>query len=182
MELIPLIESLLFIHGEPLSYRELKKVTGASQEEVKEAIKGLREAKKGSTSGTEILIHKDRVQLVTKAVHAPYIQKIQSNVLQEELSSAASETIAIVGYLGPFSKINIAHIRGVNSGYILRNLLIRGLLERHTSTSSDTSLYAVSADFLKAMGLSHIEALPEYEKYHSLIDTFKDNYEIYKSA
>jgi len=65
--------------------------------------------------------------------------------------------------------VEIDNIRGVNSSYILRNLLIRGLIERDIDTRrANAFIYKISFDFLKKMGLSKIDELPEYEKYHNL--------------
>ena len=86
--------------------------------------------------------------------------------LSEELSRSSRETVAVIAYKGPVSRPEIDYIRGVNSSYALRNLLLRGLILREESPDTTRGYrYSVSGDFLKYLGVSKIEDLPGYEEF-----------------
>src|SRR3972149_1519044 len=85
--------------------------------------------------------------------------------LKEELTPAGLETLSIIAYFGPVSKIKIDYFRGVNSAFILRNLLMRGLIDRSDKSKEEGYAYSLNFDALKHLGISKIEELPEYEKY-----------------
>ena len=87
------------------------------------------------------------------------------------LTPASLETLAIIAYLGPCNRALIEYVRGVNSTFILRSLMIRGLVERKPDPKRmNTFLYQVSFDFLRHMGLTRQGDLPDYEKYRKLKD------------
>ena len=76
------------------------------------------------------------------------------------------ETIAIIAYKGPLTRLDIEYVRGVNSSFIIRNLLMRGLVERVENPKDARSyLYKVSFDFLKHLGVTGIEDLPQYQEF-----------------
>ena len=86
------------------------------------------------------------------------------------------ETLSIILYQGPISRSDIDYIRGVNSQFILRNLLIRGLIERIDNPNDARSfLYKVSINLLANLGINKIEELPEYEQVKKDIDLFKSS-------
>jgi segregation and condensation protein B len=82
------------------------------------------------------------------------------------------ETLTIVSYRGPITKPVLEQIRGVNCSLILRNLLIRGLIERLESTKTQMPKYQVMHEFIKFLGMSSVKDLPEYEKLstHETLD------------
>jgi segregation and condensation protein B len=83
--------------------------------------------------------------------------------LQDSLSNAAMEVVSIVAYRGPVSKTEIEAIRGVNCAYTLRNLLLRGLIERSDNPNDSRGyVYSISFDFLKKLGIEDVKKLPEY--------------------
>jgi len=84
------------------------------------------------------------------------------------------ETLSVIAYNGPIARSTVDYLRGVNSGYIMRNLLVRGLINRRPDPERPyIFLYDVSFDFLKHLGLSKKEELPEYDKYKDLSEKFK---------
>lgn len=166
------IEAFLFLYGEPVKIEKLAEELGAKREEVKTALESLAETLKESKRGLGITVFDDRVQLTTKPELMPYISKIISEELDSPLTPAGLETLAIIAYLGPCNRALIDYIRGVNSTFILRSLLIRGLVERQPDPKrANAYLYQVSFDFLKHMGITAPEALPDYEKYRSAVQT-----------
>ena len=94
--------------------------------------------------------------------------------LNENLTPAALETLALVSYVGPVSRSEIEYIRGVNTAFTLRNLLIKGLVQRSSDPKrGNVYLYKPSLDLLKFLGLPKIEDLPDYEKFKELIQKFR---------
>ena len=81
------------------------------------------------------------------------------------------ETLSIVLYRGPVRKSEIDYIRGVNSATILRNLLVRGLVERKTDENNQRSFfYLPTFELLSYLGISELKELPEYEQTQKEIE------------
>jgi segregation and condensation protein B len=79
------------------------------------------------------------------------------------------ETLAIISYKGPMTRPEIDNIRGVNSSFIIRNLLIRGLIERDLDVKkSNAYVYKISFELLRKLGLEKIEQLPGFQEYNSI--------------
>lgn len=175
MELPSLIESLLFVYGEPLTLKKLREITGRNEEEIQKAVDTLRNAYQNR--GLFLLEHEGSYQLGSHPEAATYVEKLVKSDLGEELSRAALETIAIVAYKGPLTRADIEYVRGVNSSFTLRNLLMRGLVERIENPKDARSyLYRVSFDFLKYLGLTRIEELPQFEEFKKeKIEVFEEN-------
>lgn len=166
MELKYIIESLLFVHGEPLSTDKLARVTKTKKEEIKRALEELKEEYRGR--GLVILEKDDQWQLGTNPENARYIEELLKGEFTAELSRAALETVAIVAYKGPLTKAEIEYLRGLNSSFTLRNLLMRGLVERIENPKDARSyLYRVSFDFLKHFGAAKVENLPGYQEFRN---------------
>lgn len=157
------IVSILFVAPKPVTLKELKDTLEADEEEIKQAIGQL--VLNNSNSGVVVLAHNDRLQLATNPENSPQVKKFLSLELREKLTDAALETLAIITYRQPISKAEIENIRGVNSQYILRQLLIRGLIEK-TASSSDRrqQLYKTTLEFMQHMGIADMKELPEFEE------------------
>lgn len=162
MSLKSIIESLLFVSGEPIKIKKLAKLCDRPMPEVENALMELQNEYR--KRGLRILKKDSKVQMVTAPELAEYAQKLIKSELQEDLSRASLETLAVIAYRGPISRAQIEDIRGVNSSFILRKLLIRGLVERIINPKSKRSyLYKISFDFLKRLGVEKIEDLPDFE-------------------
>jgi len=160
------LEALLFLHGDPIELDKAAKFLGVKSEKVKEVALELKQMLDISGRGLTIIFHNDKIQLTTRADFSKMLDELVKADLSEALTPAALETLAIVAYGGPITRMEIDFIRGVNSSFILRSLLVRGLVERKPDPKrANTFLYQVTMDFLRHMGVSSIEKLPEYEKY-----------------
>ncbi len=160
------LEALLFTYGETISVKKLIEVTKKSQADLIVALNNLRE----SLAGRGIrLVNKDNYwQLVADKSSSEYIEKLVKSEIQEELTPASLEVLAIVAYKGPVSKNEIETIRGVNSSYALRNLVLRGLVEKEDSGKSHS--YKISLAALRKLGLEKIEELPGYRELQNEIN------------
>lgn len=174
LKLVSILESLLFVCGEPMSVEKLSKVTGRSKEEIEDAVQ---ELKKGLEDRGVVLIEKeDRIQLGTRPEHAEYVERLIKSDFSEELSRAAVETIAIIAYKGPISRADIEYVRGVNSSFTLRNLMLRGLIERvENPKDARAYLYKVSFEFLQHLGYTKIDEFPGFEEFRArAIEIFEE--------
>ncbi len=155
------IESLLFWRGESLSFSKLAKILEKPEDEIRVAVAELET--KLSDRGIMLIIKEDEVMLGTSPEMSPVIETLTREDLARDLGKAGLETLAIILYRGPVSRREIDYIRGVNSQFILRNLLIRGLVERVQSPNDQRSfLYKTTFELLAHLGISSIDKLPEY--------------------
>lgn len=158
------IESLLFISGEPIRISKLSKIIEVSKEDMENAIMMLVAEYASSGRGIAIIRKEDEIQMATNPDNAEFVDKIVKSDLQETLSNASLEVLSIIAYRGPITRTEIEAIRGVNCTYTLRNLLMRGLIER-TENQKDLRgyVYNISFEFLKKLGIENIKKLPDYE-------------------
>jgi len=159
-----IIESVLFINGEPLGIGRIAKIAGAAKPEVENAIMALKNEYLSGQRGLVIIKKEDMVQMAASPENSEIISELVKSEMQENLSRAALEVLAIVAYRGPLTRVDIEAIRGVNSSFTLRSLLIRGLIERIENPKDNRGyLYKISFDFLKKLGIDSIENLPDWE-------------------
>ena len=164
------LEALLFVSGQPLSEATLAKYAQAEPLEVRQTLEELHVRWKHEDRGIQLLQNGASWQLVSEPSCAPAIVAFAKEEVLGELTKAQLETLAVIAYRGPLSKRELDHIRGVNCRQIMRNLLIRGLVESAGSGVNDDEesfSYQVSAQFMRHLGLTALEELPEYEGYHS---------------
>lgn len=160
------IESVLFVHGEPMAEKKIADVLEISRKEVADGLIELRRLLDGR--GLALAEKDGEWQLTTHPNTAGAVETLLKDQHAEELSRAALETMAIVAYKGPLTRADIEYIRGVNSSFSLRTLLMRGLVERVENEEDARSfLYRPSFDFLKYLGLARLEDLPDYEELKS---------------
>jgi segregation and condensation protein B len=162
MELESKIEGLLFYKGEDMSIKELSALLHATTEEIESALIKLQESLVGR--GLVLVRRNDSVVLGITAALSSLIESIRKDEIGKELSKAALETLSIILYKNGITRNEIDYIRGVNSSFILRNLLVRGLIERVVDPKdSRRVLYQPTFDTLSYMGVSSINQLPNYE-------------------
>jgi len=165
------IEALLFFKGEPVTIKNMAELLEVSTQEIEIALNSLEQnlMNRGLT-----LVHEEQmVMLGTSASASSLIEKIVKEEIVKDLGKAGLETLAIILYKQKVSKREIDYIRGVNSSFIIRNLLIRGLVVRTESQEGERGYaYKPTTDLLAFMGLNRIEDLPEYSAIVSEIDAF----------
>lgn len=174
MKLESEIEAILFWKAEPVSIKKLSSILKKSESEIKEGINALRESLKDR--GLSVIEWEDEVTLSTAKGISSLIESLTKEELSKDLGKAGLETLSIILYQGPISRADIDYIRGVNSQFILRNLLIRGLIERVDNPADQRSfLYKPTLELISYLGVSKIEDLPEYEVIRKDIEGFKAN-------
>jgi len=170
------IESILFWKAEPVKISDLAKILEISVERVNEATATLNSSLENR--GIQLLNNNNELSLITSAENGPLIEKLLKEELNKELSKAALETLSIILYKGPMKRSEIDYIRGVNSQFIIRNLMIRGLVDKEQNPNDERGFfYKASADLLNFMGIKSVAEMPEYEKVRTDIDNFMNNNE-----
>lgn len=162
------IEAIIFFKGESVKVSFLASALGVSEDDVRGGIKKLDE--KLSGRGIILVQKDDEIMLSTAPQMGAVIEKLIKDELNKDLGKAGLETLAIVLYRGPISRSEINYIRGVNSNYILRNLEVRGLIERIDKGSARSVVYGPTFELLSYMGMSKVEDLPEYETMQKAVD------------
>lgn len=162
MNIEQIIEAILFASGRALSERKLADLLGKKPEEISGILDSLQEEL--SERGVILQRYEKEVELVTHPEAAEYVSKVIKDEEQGELTRAALEALTILAYRGPMTRPELEQIRGVQSSMILRNLMIRGLVEQKEDMRLGQVTYAVTFDFLNHLGLKSIKDLPEYEE------------------
>lgn len=162
------LEGLLFVVGEDgLTLDQIEEVLEISEEEAKSLVNELKHSYENEDRGLRIDFLGNRLKLTTKFEHREYYQKLLENPETNILSQAALETLAIIAYNEPITRMQIDKIRGVGSSQMIRKLVAKGLIKE--SGRSDLPgrpiLYETTNDFLDYFGLSNIQELPDMEKY-----------------
>lgn len=158
------IESLLFISPKPLSFKKIAELTQKEVKEVEEIVRGL--ITEYSDRGMEIKRIGDKVQMMTSGDNHRLVQDFIKDEVTGELTRPSLEALTVIAYRGQISKPELELIRGVNCSLIIRNLLIRGLIEE-IETKERGILYNVTFDFLKFLGINQVSDLPDYDKLNS---------------
>ena len=153
------------ITNDGLTLLELSSILEIPQEEVKEALKSLYEDYQSEERGIQLELLGEHFKLTTKPEHKKYYQKIVSEEENSVLSQSALETLAIIAYNEPITRIEIDEIRGVNSSYVLRKLLIKNLIQEvgRADLPGRPKQYGITNAFLDYFGLGGIEELPKME-------------------
>lgn len=162
------LEGLLFVVGEDgLTLDQIEEVLELKEEEAKEVVNELKHSYENEDRGLRIDFLGNRLKLTTKFEHRQYYQKLLENPETNTLSQAALETLAIIAYNEPITRMQIDKLRGVGSSQMIRKLVAKGLVKE--SGRSDLPgrpiLYETTNDFLDYFGLSNIKELPDMEKY-----------------
>ncbi|MES3005539.1 MAG: SMC-Scp complex subunit ScpB [Patescibacteria group bacterium] len=170
------LEAILFWKGEPQSIKELSKALNTDEDSIKSSVKELEEQLQGR--GIILMQNNDEIMLGTSPDTSKLIEAITKEELSRDLGKAALETLAIILYKGPVKRSEVDYIRGVNSTFIIRNLLIRGLIEKKQAPDDQrASLYSTSFDLLSHLGISNVKELPEFDQVQQEIRKFKETHE-----
>ncbi len=157
------IESILFVASKPLSIKDLSKILNQPEPQVQSAMEDLANLKKDS--GVVVLENNGEYQLATSSENSSIVKDFLNTDLREKLTDATVEVLAIIAYRQPISKAEIEAIRGVNSQYSIRHLLMRGMIEKVSNPNDARSyLYQTTTEFLQHLGLTSVKDLMEFDK------------------
>lgn len=167
MNLTSKIESLLFVAAKALTIKKISEITGGSVGEVKEAVILLKKKYSQEDVGLQLLENNQEIQLATNPQNSALVKEYLKDEMTGELTRPSLEALTIIAYRGPITKLELEQIRGVNCSLILRNLLLRGLIKEEEDKEKGQSVFFVTLEFLRHLGLREVGELPDYEKLHS---------------
>lgn len=160
------LEGLLFVVGEDgLTLEQIKEVLTVEEETAKELIRELKKDYEDESRGLRIDFLGNRFKLTTKFEHKDYYQKLIENPETNHLSQAALETLAIIAYNEPITRVQVDAIRGVGSTSIMRKLVAKGFIKEsgRSELPGRPILYETTNEFLDYFGLASVEDLPNIE-------------------
>ncbi len=168
------LEALLFWKGEPMSKKKIMEAFGCTAEQLEGMLTNLEQSL--STRGIRLMRLEDDVELRTSPETNELIATLTKEELVRDLGKAGLETLSIILYKSPIKRSEIDYIRGVNSSFIVRNLLVRGLVERVTEKDGAGRGYSYkpTMDLLAHLGIAKIEDLPDYEKVKAEFEAFAE--------
>lgn len=164
MNLKSQIESLLFISAKPMTSKQLAEIIKVEPEALESSGDELVADYQASTSGIQIIKSGNKYQMVSAPENAQLVQEFIKDETTGELSRPSLETLTIIAYRGPISKLDLDRIRGVNCSLILKNLLLRGLIEAKPDKKKGETYYSVTMDFIRFLGINDLKQLPDYDK------------------
>lgn len=174
MSIAKQLEALLVASGKPYKPAHLVKVLSTTPEELDRALGEVADHLNQASSGLKLFQSETEVAIVTDPEVSDFIAEVLQKDLTGELTKPSLETLTIIAYRGPVTKPEIEQIRGVNCSLILRNLMIRGLLDEQKNKQG-LPVYSVSMAFLQYLGVKSVSALPSYKDLntHAVLESLK---------
>ncbi len=155
---------ILFVAGEGIEKSFIQEKLNITEKELEKAIQELQETYAGD-NGIHIITFKNKVQLASNPAYADYISEVLNPIREKSLTRAALETLAIIAYKQPITKIDIEDIRRVNCDYAVQILLDQNMIEvvGRKDAVGKPLLFATTETFLKRFNLQDLAQLPDYE-------------------
>ena len=175
-----IIEGLLYVQGDlGLTLEQVMNILNVSEEEAKELVFNLKNSYEQENRGLRIKYLGNTFKLTTKEEHKEYYQKLLENPKNNVLSNSALETLAIIAYNEPITRVGIDELRGIDSSYVVRRLLAKGLIKEcgKSDLPGKPILYKTTDDFLDYFGLASKDDLPKIEE----LEEERQPKDIYKS-
>lgn len=162
-EIKSIIEALLFASGDPVALKDIAGVLDMDTKETLQIIREMKDQFNFERRGIQIIEADGYLQLSTRPEYYEYIQKLHSPQRKQGLSQAALETLAIIAYKQPITRVEIDNIRGVKSEKAISTLLEKGLIREvdRLDTVGRPILYGTTVEFLKYFGFNSLEDLPK---------------------
>ena len=185
---ISVLEGLLFVAGDDgISLEEASYILELERSAVRQLLDELQKRLEDENSGLELLLTASHYKLVTKASLKSYIEKYAVSPYSSQLSQASLETLAIIAYKQPVTRVDIESIRGVQSSGSIQKLLLRDLIEEagRLETPGRPKLYKTTAYFMDYFGLESLDALPDASDLFDLNSEeanqlFRDNHDLFE--
>ena len=168
MENKAILEGLLFVVGEDgLNIDQIKDVLQIEEEEAKQLILELKDDYSNENRGLRIDFLGNKIKLTTKPEHKEYYQKLLENPETNALSQASLETLAIIAYNQPVTRMDVDELRGVSTGQMIRKLVAKGFIKEggRSNLPGRPILYETTNEFLDYFGLSSIDDLPDMRDF-----------------
>ena len=161
-----IVEGLLYVQGDlGLTIKQIEDILEIDESTAKEVVLKLKNYYDENKRGFRINFLGNTIKLTTREEHREYYQKLLEEPSTNTLSEAALETLAIIAYNEPISRGEVDSFRGVDSSYVMRRLLAKGLIKEcgKSDLPGKPTLYKTTDDFLDYFGLASKEDLPSIE-------------------
>jgi len=157
-----LLEALIFISGDPVSAKDLSKLTEIPEQDITALLREIMSEYNNRRGGLLIAEVANGYQMVTNPDFSPWIKKLRKTTASSKLSQAALETLAIIAYKQPLTKPEVEDLRGVNSDGVVKSLLEKRLIKilGKKEVPGKPLLYGTSREFLQFFGLKDLSELP----------------------
>lgn len=171
------IESVLFVAGEPVPISDLCFKFNVKQKEIEKAAANLSKKYDGK-SGIKLLSFNNKLQFSSNPDYIDYVSLVLNPIRQRNLTKATLETIAIIAYKQPVTRLDIEEIRGVNSDYAINILLEHKLIEivGRKDAVGKPALFGTTDEFLKRFDISSVNDLPDYDELLEKVQKIRENY------
>lgn len=169
MNLDLLIEAVLFFKSVPQNKKRLMSFFNVTEADFARALQTLKD--RLATGAIRLIETEIEIQLVTAPELSDFIESLRKRDLVGDIGKAGAETLAIILYREPISRAEIDRIRGVNSSFILRNLMTRGLIARESITGNGYK-FRITPALLQHLGVTDKRSLPNYSEFMNTIDNF----------
>lgn len=174
------IEALLFVSGDPLTVKDLSNSLEVSPKFIANLLNEMVLEYEDEKRGIKLISINGEYQLVTKAENSDYIQKLLRKNKRQSLSQASLESLAIIAYKQPITRVDIDEIRGVKSDSALQRLLEKDLIKEvgRLEVPGRPILFGTTEEFLRQFGLKELKELPSLDLYsdgeEAAIDAIND--------
>ena len=157
------IEAILFAAGDTVRIDRISLILGVDPSDILEAAEKLSEMYESSNRGIRIVHIGDKLQMVSNPDFASDIIKVLEHRKPPRLSAPALETLSIVAYYQPVTRAYVDQIRGVDSSYTVSVLMDKGLIDKqgYLNVPGRPALYGTTDLFLRTMGITNLDELPE---------------------
>ena len=165
-----IIESVLFVSGEPIALDTLKEILEQEESVVERLVKELISEYSLKNSGLFVVEVAGGIQMVTNPDCAPWVKKLLATAVPSRLSQQSLETLAIIAYKQPIIKAEIEAIRGVNSDGVVRTLLERRQIKilGRKEVPGRPLMYGTTREFLQCFGLKDLSELPTLKEFRDI--------------
>lgn len=169
-----IIEGILFVAGNGVELKFIAEKLDVKLDEVKKAIEKLKQ-KHGQDDGIQVITFKDKAQLTSNTKYAEEISLVLNPIKEKALTKAALETVAIIAYQQPITKMEIEQVRGSSSDYAVQLLLNHNLIEvvGRKDAVGKPLLFGTTDEFLKRFQIESLDDLPKYEELLEQIKVIK---------
>lgn len=174
--------SILFVAGDGIEKSFLAEKLEVSEKEVEKALAELEKDLSGNC-GVHLIRFKNKVQLSSNPNYASYISDVLNPIREKSLTRAALETLAIIAYKQPITKLEVEDVRRVNSDYAVQILLDQDMIEvvGRKDAVGKPLLFGTTENFLKRFNITNLSDLPDYEELMERIKTLRSEEEAEKS-
>ena len=160
------LESLMFAWGEPLNISEISKILDMPPQSITHVLdEMIKEVNNNEDRGLIIQRFGSSYQLTTKKENYEYIQSLLESTVNKSLTTAAMETLSIIAYKQPVTKVEIERIRGDKCSQVVKGLLDKGLVKEagRLDKPGRPVIFATTDEFLRHFGISSIDELPKFK-------------------